>query len=360
MQSKKRSKNADGVSDEDYSRLAEVEEREQAYEEERSRLAGEREKRISGILKNPSRFFTLEYFGDDEINAARTALIGKGWREILVMAFEGEWEKLRSQGRPKDKVDSLVECGWAWKHERALIAFRDKSAFSKLRPKEANACRQMVFVFKAFSWVPSGNLVALVRRELGVIDPTAVGNVSGNYAKMLISIIWEKRAYADFLRQYGDGSLQPEAEGQLSYCDKLLELLDKGGDPSLVSAALNVAWQDSALRVGAEPEMHEGIIKQHAGPRSRKSDESGIRGIIESAYFTASKRKNESATKDEVISELRVSHKLSKELDEDGFHRLGKCKFTEQQLAGWLDDSRERYKALFPKRSKPGRPRKQG
>jgi len=355
MQSQTSISDADEESDEIRAYIDQLEKKDLIKAKKCCRLAKQHGRLIRDILKSPWCFFALESFGDGEVNAVLSATAGKEWREILAMAIDGEKQKLKQKKVSESKLDSLLEFGWAWKHQGAFIAFRDKSAFAKHRPKNSDRCCRMIFVFKAYSWVPSANLKAMAGRRLGVTNPTSVGNVTGCYTSRMVSMIEEKRAYADFLARHGDRELRIEAKGHLSFCDEFSKRLSKGGDLNLASVALNFAWQDSTLRVGAEPEMLEKIIKQHSGTGSRKPDREGIRSIVEKAYCNASDSKKAFATKAEVISELKASFGMSN-LGNDGLYRIGERKLSELNLNHWLERIREKFKDIYPKQERAGRP----
>lgn len=272
MQSKQRSKNANGVSDEDNALLAAVEEHEGAYEEERSRLAGERENRIRDILEDPSRFFTLEGFGEDETNAAHTALAGREWNEIARMAKRAEIQKLALEKKAKHP-EVLVQPGWAWKHKTAFIALRMGNILNTAGPQER---LEMVFVHRGHRWEPSYTLAALARRRLKIPSATQSGNIAGDRKNGKAVQLMQRRDYADFLVQNAEGHLRGEAEAQLVMCERCLRELNQGG-PGFTDSWSNTIMQDAVLRELADPQLqkdnHSAQIIRHFSAPSPGYDE---------------------------------------------------------------------------------------
>jgi predicted Rossmann-fold nucleotide-binding protein len=64
--------------------------------------------RVEAIRKNPEVFFSLDGgFGDEEICAVRTALQGKNWNEIFLLAVDAEQQKLMNLGYSPAQADAL-------------------------------------------------------------------------------------------------------------------------------------------------------------------------------------------------------------------------------------------------------------
>lgn len=326
-----------------------------AKHEQGQRINKARMARLKAIEDNPRSFFTLESFGDEEIATAAGTLQDRRWRELLEMAYDGEKEKLRSQGVVPEQIDGLLEYGWAWKHKGSLIAFRNKSRFARCRPSGAGEALEMLFVFKGIRWVPSLSISALARRHLCVTDPVSVGNAAGSYSKFLLAMICEKRAYADFLFHHGDFECQAVAESQIAHCDKLKEMMEKKGDPYLASSALNVASTEATLGMLSDPEMLEMLIKQHAGVRSRKRDSEGLRELVEKAYLTVCRRTGRAADKKEVSEILVTEHGMVSVADGN---QIGGRLLLEREFDNLLKSLREAHKDIYPKRSRAGRPAK--
>jgi hypothetical protein len=322
------------------------------------RLLNAKKKRLDSITNEPSLFFAIDDgFGDDEVHAAICGLEGKMWQAILGMAERAEKEKLLKSAVAKKHVDGLVEFGWVWKHAGSLIGFRKQSVFAAFRPQGEGLCLPMVFVFKGHGWVPSSNLAAIARKRLRVVQPVDVGNVSGSRSQLVAAIIREMRAFADFLMKHGDSTMGTEARRQVGFCDQLINLLNDGGDPNLVSAALNVATQNASLQFRSDPDMIESSIERLAAKRSRRPDPGGIREVVRKAYLRASEAAEKAATKRQVLEVLTNQHGVTAAANG---YKIEAEIISDSRLDRMLEELRKQNELVYPRLGKPGRPRGNG
>jgi hypothetical protein len=271
--------------------------------EEAARRRKALEDRIEAIIKNPAVFFSMEgAFGDEEICAVRTALQGKDWHEFFLLAVEAEKQKFLNLGYSPAQADSLVQPGWAWKYEQTMIAGRDGSSLARLKPDESI---EMVFVHEGFRWEPPCTLASLARIELRIPCPVAIGNVRGSYLASRTASIRQTSAFAAFIaKKHPEEHLQMEAQALVEHCNRLLALMEKGGDLDIASAAMNVAYLNAMVRIMAESEMLDANRRQHAFYGNAKPDPTGVRGAVKKALLAVYGRVKRMPRRDEVLKEL--------------------------------------------------------
>lgn len=314
----------------------------------------ERHKLLKKIRMNPAHFFTLEGFGEDEINTTRTCLAGRDWLDCVRMSFEGERQVLLKKYQP-EIVDALIEFGWVWRHEKTCLFVRDKAIVSGFKPEDS---LRMIFVLKGQAWEPSYRLLSLAKAWLKVPCPTSIGNVSGSHLEGKMAGVRALRSYADFLVQHGTDKFRDEAAAQRDHCDRLLRMLTPQSDTLLVEAAMNVVRCDSVLRELVESELIEEIIHRHGMSRSKKGASTGIRMLVVEAYLKASRLKQSRATKDDVIAELKKS-KVVEQNKKGHLLSIDGKSVSDATLNEWLEDIRPQFSELYPAPIKRGRPRKE-
>lgn len=209
-----------------------------------------RHKMLKEIRLNPAHYFTLEGFGEDETNAAHTALAGREWNEIAHMAKRAEIQKL-ALAKTAKHPEALVQSGWAWRHKTAFIALRSGNSLNTAAPKERV---EMVFVHRGHRWEPSYTLAALARRRLQIPSATQSGNLTGDRKTGKAVQLMQRRDYAHFLLRHAKGYLREEAEAQWVMCERSLRELEQGG-LGFTEAWSNTIQQDAALRELADPGM---------------------------------------------------------------------------------------------------------
>ncbi|MFO1482395.1 MAG: hypothetical protein U1F71_03430 [Verrucomicrobiaceae bacterium] len=273
-----------------------------------ARIRNKRRSLLKKIHENPRVFFSLglpDGFGDDETIAAYSVLRNR-WEEAVQMAFEAEKKRFIDEGYSPQQADSLVQIGWAWKHQKTLLAVRDKSRLMHAIPKER--LLKVVMVHAGYRWEPAATLRALAEIELGIPTPCQVGNVSGSYLENRKAAILQTRAFGDFVAaQHAEEGLKLEGELLCGACDTLLAILEGKKSSSVVdvvASAMNVAYQNANLRLAVESELLDANKRQHAFYTNIKPDPSGVRAAVKTALLAVYDRVQRMPRKDEVLKEL--------------------------------------------------------
>ena len=308
--------------------------------------------RIRSIMKNPEVFFGLDgSFGDEEILAARTSLAGKDWHEVFLMAMAAEKKKLLDQDFSPAQAESLVQAGWAWKYEQKMIVARDGSILANLKPSQ---CIRMVLVHQGFRWEPSPCLASLARFELDIPSSVEIGNAKGSHYESRKQRVMQITSFAFNFAKHPDEHLQAEARDLVENCSELLNLLENGGDLRLVSAAMNVATQNTMLSILMDPEMVKSNRRQFAIYKNAKPDPTGVRAAIKKAVLAVYERENRFPSRDQILKELDPIPS-----DDGRIHLMQKI-LTPRQFDRLLEGIRKTESWRWPRgpENKRGRPRK--
>lgn len=309
--------------------------------------------RIEAIRQNPATFFAMEEaFGEEEICAVRRAFQNQEWHEFFLLAVEAEKQKFLSLGYSPSQANSLVQPGWAWKFEHTMIAARDGTSLAKLKPEDSI---RMVFVHEGFRWNPPISLASLAKIELGIPCPAAIGNASGSYLASRMASIRQTAAFASFIAlHHPDEQLRAESQVLVEYSNSLLALMEKGGDPHLVSAAMNVASLNSMVRMMVESETLDANRSQHVFYHNAKPDTTGVRAAVRKALLAVYERVKRMPTKEEVLKELAAV------LLDDGMIDLMQETVTPDRFDKILEGIRKKERWRWQKgpEVRRGRPRK--
>ena len=311
------------------------------------------EDRIEAITKNPKVFFSLEGgFGDEEVCAVRTALQGKNWHEIFLLAVDAEKQKFISLGYSPAQADALVQPGWAWRYKQTMIVARQGSMLATLRPLQ---CIKMVLVHKGFRWDAPGTLDSLARIELRIPSPTEIGNASGSYHASRTASIQRMASFASFIAtEHPEENLQQQAQELIGHCNELLALIEKDGDLRLVSEAMNVASLNTFLRIILDSQMLDANRLQHVFYANKKPDPSGVRTAVKNALLAVFDRVKRSPQRQEVLDELKPIH------SDDGLINLMQEALTPRRFDKILEGIRktEKWRWQEGPQAPRGRPRK--
>jgi hypothetical protein len=310
--------------------------------------------RVEAIRKNPEVFFSLDGgFGDEEICAVRTALQGKNWNEIFLLAVDAEQQKLMNLGYSPAQADALVQPGWAWRYEQTMIVARQGSILANLKPLQ---CIEMVLVHKGFRWEAPGTLDSLARIELRIPSPTEIGNASGSYLASRTASIRRMASFASFIAtEHPEELLQQHAQELIGHCSGLLALIEKDGDLRLVSEAMNVASLNTFLRIMMDSQMLDANRRQHAFYKNAKPDPSGVRAAVKTALLAVFNRVKRKPQKQEVLDELKPIP------SDDGMIHLMQEILTHREFDKILEGIRKTEKWRWQKGPQVprGRPRKE-
>lgn len=279
-----------------------------AVEKRDARVRNKRRSLLKRIKGDPRVFFSLglpDGFGEDETIAAYSVLRNR-WEEAVQMAFEAEKKRFLDEGYSPRQADSLVQIGWAWQHQKTLLAVRDKSRLMHAIPKKR--LLKVVMVHAGYRWEPAATLRALAEIELGIPTPSQVGNVSGSYLANRKMAILQTRAFGDFVAaQNAEEGLKSEGEQLCGACDTLLAILEgkkSSNVVDVVASAMNVAYQSAHLSIAVESELLNANKRQHAFYTNIKPDRTGVRAEVKMAFLAVYNRVQRMPRKDEVLKEL--------------------------------------------------------